>query len=300
MKPCYTSILIISDIEGSSGCWTRKAAILKTKEWAQACVDMSLDVNAVVTALYSAGVNHIRIQDFHRTGYNLLPELIDRRAELSHGFKAYPVPAIGDPENARGLIMIGMHASSGSKGFIAHTVSSQIRNIECNGKSLGEAELLSMVLAPYGIVPLFFSGGPIACAEAACAIPSIQTYSIDKNIKLKDFDKHTWRDGLKKASVASLFNNKAVPFTREGPFKVVLTMRDGPEAARKTGEKWHLPSCDDRVMIESGTALLLFQLLIKIAYLHPFLEKILPLALPLFHIYGKLGLNWVRKQLKKK
>ena len=79
------------------------------------------------------------MQDFHRTGFNLIPGLIDKRAGLNSGYKTKPIPAIGDPGHAKGLIMIGMHASSGSKGFIGHTLTSRIKRIECNGKLLSEA-----------------------------------------------------------------------------------------------------------------------------------------------------------------
>jgi D-aminopeptidase len=35
---------------------------------------MSLDVGAVAAALFKAGIAHITVKDFHRTGYNLLPD----------------------------------------------------------------------------------------------------------------------------------------------------------------------------------------------------------------------------------
>jgi D-amino peptidase len=298
MNPDYTSLLIVSDIEGSSGCWNRKAAMFKTREWAHACVDMSFDVHAVVTALFNAGVQYIRVQDFHRTGYNLFPELIDNRVILVPGYRIRPIPAIGDPGPVQGLIMLGMHASSGSKGFISHTLTSRFSKLECNGRLLSEAELLSMVLAPYTIVPLFFSGCPAACREVEDVIPHIKTFPIDKNIKPAYFNRKTWRKELQKASAASLANNKTVPFMRKGPFNVVITMREGVSAARNTAKKWRLSARENQVLFETGTALSLFQTLIKIAYLHPLMEKILPLGMSLFHLYGRLGQNWARRQIK--
>ena len=80
MSGRFERILIIADIEGSSGCWNRRASSFMTREWSRACVEMTRDVNAVVQALFNSGVEHIQIKDFHRTGYNLLPELIDPRA----------------------------------------------------------------------------------------------------------------------------------------------------------------------------------------------------------------------------
>ena len=63
--------LIVADIEGSSGCWDYRASSYLTPEWARACVAMTLDVSAVVDALFNHGVGHITVKDFHRTGYNL-------------------------------------------------------------------------------------------------------------------------------------------------------------------------------------------------------------------------------------
>ena len=81
----YKSILIISDIEGSSGCWNYQASSFMTKQWRQACIEMTQDVNEVVKALFEAGVKRIRVKDFHRTGYNILPERVDPRAEIISG-----------------------------------------------------------------------------------------------------------------------------------------------------------------------------------------------------------------------
>ena len=50
MSGRFERILIIADIEGSSGCWNRRASSFMTREWSRACVEMTRDVNAVVQA----------------------------------------------------------------------------------------------------------------------------------------------------------------------------------------------------------------------------------------------------------
>ena len=52
-------VLIITDIEGSSGCWSYQGSSFMTKDWARACVEMSRDVNAVVLALFAGGVAYM-------------------------------------------------------------------------------------------------------------------------------------------------------------------------------------------------------------------------------------------------
>ena len=56
MRTRYKRILIIADIEGSSGCWDYRAASFMTREWGRACVAMTRDVNSVVTVLFESGV----------------------------------------------------------------------------------------------------------------------------------------------------------------------------------------------------------------------------------------------------
>ena len=100
----FDRILIIADIEGSSGCWNYRASSFLTKEWSRACLEMTEDVAAVVSALFQAGVREIIVKDFHRTAYNLLSELIDPRpyvvGKLAETFGIYPnighlLPAMG-------------------------------------------------------------------------------------------------------------------------------------------------------------------------------------------------------------
>ena len=143
MTDRYKRILIIADIEGSSGCWSYRASSFRTKEWARACLGMTRDVNAVVQALADGGVEYIRVKDFHRTGYNLIPELIDSRAKVIHGYRAGPVPGIGDPGDVDAAMFIGMHAASGTSGFLAHTLTSRIAKLEINGEPLPEINLFA-------------------------------------------------------------------------------------------------------------------------------------------------------------
>ena len=98
-------------------------------------------------ALFDCGVEQIRVKDFHRTGCNLLPELIDDRAEIIHGYRAGPVPGIGDPGQAEAIMFLGMHAASGTDGFLAHTLTSRILQLEMNGAPLPEIQLLAASIA---------------------------------------------------------------------------------------------------------------------------------------------------------
>lgn len=293
------SILIIADIEGSSGCWSRRASEFRTKEWALACFEMSRDINAVAAALFDAGVKSVTIKDFHRTGYNLLPELVDRRARLVHGYRRAPVPGIGDPRGADLLLMIGMHAASGSGGFLAHTLTSRIARLEVNGKLMCEAELFAASLAPYGLRPVFLSGCPVACSQAEDMIPGIHTCRIDKSGGPGAFRHQEWRQLLSGRAVESLRNRSAAPFMPSGPFSARVTMRDGEEVARSLARRWKLGYDRDVIAIEAADIVSLYLSLIRICYLTPAVEAILPAGLLLYNAMGRAGLQWVRSAVRR-
>ena len=296
----YKSVLIIADIEGSSGCWSCNHASFMTDVWCKACVEMTRDVNEVVTALFNAGVNKVTVQDFHRTGYNLLPERIDSRARVLSGYRRGPVPGIGDPGDAEAVMLLGMHAASGSDGFLAHTLTSRIERLEVNGRLMAEVELFSASLASYGVRPVFFSGCQVACAQAREAITGIEVYPIDKTGGPQEFDVDSWRTGLARAAAASLNNVTTGVHAPKGPFKAILTMRDGEDQARELATRWSFSYEGPEIFIKTPDIQQLYKALIKLCYLTPFTEKVLPFALILYKLAGRYGLAMVRRRLKKK
>ncbi|UCD78733.1 MAG: M55 family metallopeptidase [Desulfobacterales bacterium] len=298
MGKSFNQILIIADIEGSSGCWNYRASSFMTPEWARACLAMTLDVKAVVEALLKAGVEHIRVKDFHRTGYNLLPEMIGADCEIIHGYRRGPVPGIGDPGKAQAVIFMGMHAASGTDGFLAHTLTSRIERLEVNGKPLAEIELFASALTPFGVRPIFFSGCPVACKQALAAIENICVYPINKTLGNERFDIESWRFGLAKAAVASLENDLTVPCQPNGPFQALVKMRAGEAVARKLAHRWNLDCQDDQILIAAAGIQELYLALIRVCYLTPLVEKMLPICLFAYNLWGRIGLAWVRRQIK--
>ncbi len=299
MSGRFKRILIIADIEGSSGCWNYRGSSLMTPEWAEACVGMTRDVQAVVQALFDCGVEYIRVKDFHRTGYNLLPELIDARAEIIHGYRAGPAPGIGDPGQTEAVMFLGMHAASGTDGFLAHTLTSRIRQLAVNGEPLPECQLFAASLAPWGVKPIFFSGCPVACNQARTAIKHIGVFPIDKSVGYETFDRTAWRYGLAQAAVKALYNNRTLPVRSEGPMRVKLRMQTGSTAAQKMARRWGVVHQGDQMVIDANDIHDVYLHLIRICYLTPLIAKTLPLGLWIYNLWGRIGLAWVRRRMKR-
>ncbi len=292
-------ILIISDIEGSSGCWDYDSSAFMNEKWPEACVGMSLDVDAVVKALFNAGVEKVTIKDFHRTAYNLIPELIDTRAEIVHGYLKGPVPGIGDSNGADALMMIGMHAPSGSDGFLAHTLTSRIARLTINGSLMSEAQLFSASVAPFGLRPIFFSGCPVACSQACHEIKGIHSFPIDKSCDKDTFDTEKWKRSLAKEAVKALFSDRKDVYLPEGPFAAVVEMLDGPNIAEKLACRWGYDFKGAEIFLHEDDIEALYKSLLRLCYFTPFVEKILPLGLHLFNLRGRAGLWWVRRRIRK-
>ena len=299
MPDPYSHILIIADLEGSSGCWNYTASAFMTDEWCRACLEMSRDVNEVVGALFDAGVKSVTIKDFHRTGYNMFPELIDSRATLISGYRRGPIPGIGNPTGAQAVMFLGMHAASGSDGFLAHTLTSRIARLEVNQRLLAEIELFAASLKPWKIRPIFFSGCPVACKQAAAVVENINCFPIDKSRGPEGFDSVNWRSDLAQAAVKSLSNHKTRPYEPIGPFDARVTMRDGEAVAARLARRWTVEQVGAEIRIHSASFQQLYLDLIRLCYLTPAIEKVLPLALAAFNLKGRIGIARARRRLKR-
>jgi D-amino peptidase len=299
MQNPINKILIIADLEGSSGCWNFAASAFLTDDWCRACLEMSRDVDSVVGALFDAGVKTVAIKDFHRTGYNLFPELIDSRATIISGYRRGPIAGIGNPKDAQAVMFLGMHAASGSDGFLAHTLTSRIARLEVNHHLLSEIELFAASLAPRGIRPIFFSGCPVACKQAAAVIENINCFPIDKSCGSENFDFGSWRSALAQAAVKSLSNHKTRPYIPAGPFDAQVTMRDGEAEAARLARRWKFEQVGAQIRICCTSIHQLYLELVRLCYLTPTIEKILPLALAAFNLKGRIGIIRARRRLKK-
>ncbi len=268
-----------------------------TAKWARACLAMTRDVNALATALLNAGVR-VTIHDFHRTGYNLIREHIDPRAKLVQGYRRGPVPGIGHPGTAEAVMFIGLHAASGTDGFLAHTLTSRITHLVVNGRPLTEVELFAASLALYEIQPIFFTGCPVACIQARTAIPGITTFAAPKPFPDGVSGLKEWRQALARAAVGALEAKAPPPFLPPGPFHAEIRFRDGTAAARQVQTRWGFERVGNTILLEADTMAKLYNDLIKAAYLTPLIQMFLPLGLWLHRILGIIGMIWVKSRLR--
>jgi hypothetical protein len=160
---------------------------------------------------------------------------------------------------------------------------------------MSEVELFSASLAPHGLRPIFFSGCPVACLQAQAAIRMINVYPIDKTTGPQNFDADSWQAGLVTAAVESLNNLSTEPYRPAGPFNAVITMRDGELTAQKISQRWSFRHQGARIFIDTDDIHQLYRDLIRLCYLTPLIEKMMPYCLLLYNLWGRIGLAWVRR-----
>jgi D-aminopeptidase len=286
------SVLIIADIEGSTGCQCREDAKLFTPGWAKACRELSLDLAAICIELKKAGVERIRIKDFHRTGYNIFREMLPAGIELDQGYCAGPAAGIGEVTGFNLLMLVGLHAASGTSGFLPHTLTSKFAELTVNGNSICEAELFASSVASFGLAPIFFSGCPEACRQAKAVFPEMVTHAIAKPAVAPAQE---LRQQLAFAAVSSLRHSSRNIYAPQGPFTVVIKMRDGAQAAAKTRKRWGFSGKDEMITFDCADAKSLYWQLIRAAYLTPLTEYFIDYSLPAANALGWLALQWAEK-----
>ena len=75
-------------------------------------------------------------------------------------------------------------------------------------------------------------------------------------------------------------------------------MRDGENRARKIAGRWRMAHQGDQIFFEAADTQDLYLNLIRICYLTPRLQKMLPYCLPVYNLWGRIGLAWVRRKHK--
>lgn len=297
MKP-HKRILIIADIEGTSLCRDYHSTTFLGKTWPNACLGMTRDVNAVVKSLFKNGAQKIYVKDFHRTGFNIFPEQLDRRAVLHQGYSAEPVPGIGNPYDTTGLIFLGMHAPSGEKGFLPHTLTSRISSFKINGETVCEAQLFAGALAASGLSPIFFSGCPDACRTAAENIKDLAIFPLNRHWFHDGPDAEKWRRQMADKAADAVRCSPARPYHPKGPFCAAIKMKQGEQAAALIARRWKFKRKKDTIYFTAQTYPEIYRMSLQAAFLTPLLERLLPVGLPLYHLIGRAGLKWAAAKSK--
>ncbi len=141
-KKVYVSV----DMEGISGVSGSDQLSPGGSEYGRSRKLMAEDANAAIRGALAAGATDVVVNDSHGGQRNLLPEDLHPAARLiSHSFKRYGMME-GLDESFDAVLFIGYHAKAGSPGgLFAHTGSGVVRDLQINGRSVGEGGMNALL-----------------------------------------------------------------------------------------------------------------------------------------------------------
>lgn len=181
-KKVYVSV----DMEGISGVNGPDQTGPGGAEYGRARKLMAEDANAAIRGAFEGGATDVVVNDSHGGQRNLLPEDLDPRARLiSHSFKRHGMME-GLDDTFDAVVFVGYHAKAGApRGLFAHTGSGVVRDLQINGRSVGEGGMNAALAAWYGVPVVAVSGDDVAVAEVTAVVPGIRGAVVKRAINMR-------------------------------------------------------------------------------------------------------------------
>ncbi len=208
-------VYISVDMEGISGVNGNDQTSPGGAEYGRARKLMAEDANAAIRGAFAGGATDVLVNDSHGHQRNLLPEDLDPRARLiSHTFKRYGMME-GLDETFDAVIFVGYHAKADApRGLFAHTGAGVVRDLQINGRSVGEGGMNAALAAWYGVPVVAVSGDDVAVAEVRESVPGIRGAVVKRAINVRAVEQ------------------KPLALARQ---EIEAAAREGVAAAAKTG-----------------------------------------------------------------
>ena len=181
-KKVYISV----DLEGISGVNGDDQTGPGGAEYGRARKLMAEDANAAIRGAFAGGATDVLVNDSHGGQRNLLPEDLDPRARLiSHSFKRYGMME-GLDDSFDAIVFVGYHAKADApRGLFAHTGSGVVRDLQVNGRSVGEGGMNAALAAWYGVPVVAITGDDAAVEEVKGVVPGIRGVVVKRAINIR-------------------------------------------------------------------------------------------------------------------
>lgn len=165
-------VLISADIEGVAGVFHPEQTRAGNGEYEAARRWMTLEANAAIEGAFAGGATQVWVNDSHGGFRNLLPDLLDARAQVVLGKPRTLGMMAGLEYGAALVFMIGYHAMAQTRGVLAHTINSfAFARVSLNGEEVGEAGLYGALAEEYGARVALLSGDDVFAEETAPRFP---------------------------------------------------------------------------------------------------------------------------------
>jgi D-amino peptidase len=176
-------VLVSVDMEGIAGVVDADEVRPGQSEYERNRALLTEEANAAVRGVYAyEPAAQVLVTEAHADFRNILPELLDRRAELLRGSPKPGGMMAGLAEDIDAVVFIGYHGKAGTpRSVMAHTISGAVvADVRCNGRSLGELGLNTAFAAHSGVPPVMVAGDDTVAAEAAEVAPGMHSVVVKR------------------------------------------------------------------------------------------------------------------------
>jgi D-amino peptidase len=168
-------IFICADIEGVAGVITPQQGQPGNGEYERARKLMTEEVNAAIAGAFAGGATYVLVNDSHGPMTNLLPELLDPRAEVILGRPKPMNMFAGLTADFDGVFCTGFHSGAGQHGVLSHTVNGfAFAAIRVNGIDCAEATLYGAYAGSLGVPVRLLTGDDRMQAQCAPHFPGVR------------------------------------------------------------------------------------------------------------------------------
>jgi D-amino peptidase len=222
-------VYISVDMEGISGISGDDQLSAGGSEYGRSRKLMAEDLNAAVRGALEAGATDILVNDSHGGQRNLLPEDVHPAARLiSHSFKRHGMME-GLDETFDAVIFIGYHTKADApRGLFAHTGSGVVRDLQINGRSVGEGGMNAALAAWFGVPVVMVTGDDAVVAEVTESVPGIHGVVVKRAINVRAVELkplQNARQEIQQAAREAVAAAKKTAPQRSGPFRVQMKFR---------------------------------------------------------------------------
>ena len=169
------SVHISIDMEGVAGVVHTDQASQSGNDYEMMRKAMTLEANAAIEGSIDSGATTVVVNDSHGSMRNLLPYMLDQRAELISG-SPKPLGMMQGVESNPDISMcIGYHSRPGEKGILSHTIrgSNVVQNYFINEKPSSEFEINAGIAGYYDVPVGMIAGDTDIVEDAKNLVPNI-------------------------------------------------------------------------------------------------------------------------------
>lgn len=177
------NVLIMADLEGISGVYTREQVLPSQSRFGEGRKYLTRDINVCAEALKAAGVDKVYVRDCHGGSYALLWDEVGEAVDLvisgAVGDERFPLI-----DEIDAVILYGYHGMAGTeKALLEHTFSSiSVQNYHLNGERVGEIAIDAAILGEHGKPVIMVSGDTNVCLEAKRFLPWVATAEVKRSL----------------------------------------------------------------------------------------------------------------------